>query len=64
MADTIVVDGRIVEFLLPSEQTDLWISGEFFVIMKDLLGSTVILNDQDLVILIFCLFPEGFYARL
>lgn len=54
MADTIVVDGRIVEFLLPSEQTDLWISGEFFVIMKNLLGSTVILNDQDLVILIFC----------
>ena len=59
-----VIDGRIIKFFFPANDSNLRIFLQFFVICKNFLRSAVILYNDDLIILIFCFFFYGCNARM
>lgn len=61
---SIIVDRRIIKFFFPANDSNLRIFLQFFVICKNLLRSTVILYNDDLIILIFCFFFYGCNTRM
>ena len=64
-----IVDGRIVEAFFPADQMNPGILRKLSVIPEDLLGATVILHNDDLVIFVGSFFkkwiprkPEAFLS--
>lgn len=59
MAHAKIIDGRIIEFFFPAEQMDPRVFRKLPVVTEDLVGTAVILHDNDLIILIDSFFKNG-----
>ena len=59
MADAIIIDGRIVEFPLPSKNADIRFFFQFFIIPEDFFCRTVVFYNQNFVGRIRCVLTDG-----
>ena len=59
-----IIDCGIIEFLFPAKQTDSRVLGKFPVVTEYLLGTAVVLHNNDLIILIGSFFKNRFHTGL